>query len=87
MDTSWNSPWKVRRDFIEYERRIYMEVMTSIWRGNFYVDSTLKIDKMSMSSPHVFYYVDSMSNWRNWFTGGSPSIIFEHFLLLDPFLN
>ena len=50
-----NSTWKVRRDFIEFERRIYAEIMTSIRRGNFDMDSTFKIGEISMSSPSVFF--------------------------------
>ena len=40
-----NATWKVRRDFIDFERRIHVEIMTSIPRGNFDLDSAFKIDK------------------------------------------
>ena len=40
-----NAMWKVRRDFIDFERRIHVEIMTSIRRGNFDLDSAFKIDK------------------------------------------
>ena len=45
-----NSTWKVCRDFIDFERRIHVEIMTSIRRGNFDVDSTFKIAEISMNS-------------------------------------
>ena len=50
-----NSTWKVRRNDINFEGRIHMEIMTSIRRGNFDVDSTFKIDEISMSSPRGFF--------------------------------
>ena len=40
---------EVCRDFIEFERRIHVEIMTLICRGNFDADSTFKIDKISMN--------------------------------------
>ena len=40
-----NATWKARRDFIDFERRIHVEIMTSIPRGNFDLDSAFKIDK------------------------------------------
>ena len=46
-----NSTWKVRRNYIDFERRIHVEIMTSIRRGNFDMDSTFKLDEISMSSP------------------------------------
>ena len=49
-----NSTWKVRRNFIDFERRIHVEIMTSTWRGNFDVDSTFKMDEISMSSTWIF---------------------------------
>ena len=63
-----NSLWKVRRNDIDFERRIHVEIMTSIRRGNFDVDSTFKIDEISMSSPRGFFYVVSTSNRRNFCT-------------------
>ena len=50
-----NSTWKVRRNDINFEGWIHMEIMTSIRRGNFDVDSTFKIDEISMSSPRGFF--------------------------------
>ena len=61
--------------------------MTSIRRGNFDVDSTFKIDEISMSSPRGFFYVVSTSNRRNFFSRCFHSIIFLHFLLWEPILN
>ena len=29
-----NSTWKVRRNYIDFKRRIHVEIMTSIRRGN-----------------------------------------------------
>ena len=46
-----NSTWKVRGYYIDFESRINVEIMTSIRRGYFDVDSTFKIDEISMSSP------------------------------------
>ena len=40
-----NSTWKVRRNDINFEGRIHMEIMTSIRRGNFDVDSIFKSTK------------------------------------------
>ena len=60
-----NSTWKVRENYIDFERRIHVEIMTSIRRGYFDVDSTFKIDEISMSSPRGFFYVISTSNRRN----------------------
>ena len=57
-----NSSWKVRGNFIDFERRIHVEIMTSIRRGYFDVDLTFKIDEISMSSPRGFFYVASTSN-------------------------
>ena len=63
-----NSTWKVRQDIIDFERWIHVEIMTSIRRGNFDVDSTFKIDKISMSFPRGFFYVVSTSNRHNFCT-------------------
>ena len=59
-----NSTWKVRGYYIDFESRINVEIMTSIRRGYFDVDSTFKIDKMLMSSPREFFYVVSTSTRR-----------------------
>ena len=63
-----NSTWKIRGNYIDFERRIHVEIMTSIRRGYFDVDSTFKIDEISMSSPRGFFYVVSASNRRNFCT-------------------
>ena len=70
-----NSTWKVRRNYIDFERRIHVEIMTSIRRGYFDVDSTFKIDEISMSFPRGFFDVVSTSNWRNFCTGCFHCII------------
>ena len=49
------STWIARRDFIDFKRRIHAEIMTSIQRGHFDVDSTFKIDEISMSSPRGIF--------------------------------
>ena len=54
--------WKVRRNDIDFERRIHIEIITSIQHGNLDVDSTFKIDEILMSSPRGFFDVISMSN-------------------------
>ena len=41
-----NSTWKVRRDFIDFERRIHVEIMTSIRRG-FDFQNRRSIDEFS----------------------------------------
>ena len=82
-----NSTWKVRRDFINFESRVHVEIMTSIRRGNFNRDWTFKIDKLSISFPGKFLYIVSMSNQFNWFIRCFISIIFEHFLLWEPILS
>ena len=70
-----NSTWNVGRDFINFERRIYVETITSIRRGNFDVDLTFKIDKILMSFPRGFFYVVSTSNQCNFCTRCFHSII------------
>ena len=40
-----NSMRKVHWNYINFERRIHEEIMTSIQSGNFYMDSTLKLTK------------------------------------------
>ena len=56
--------WKARRDVIDFERQIYVKIMTSIRRGNFNVDSSFKIDGLSMSFPRGLLYVFLMWNRR-----------------------
>ena len=43
-----NSTWKVRGNYIDFDRRIHVENMASIRSGYFDVDSTFKIDKISV---------------------------------------
>ena len=64
----WNCTQKIRRNDINFERRIHMEIMTLIRRGNFDVDSTFKINEISMSSPCGFFGVVSTSNKHNFCT-------------------
>ena len=71
-----NSTWEVRRNYIDFERRIYWEIMTFIRRGNFDVDSTFKINIISMSSPRGFFDIVSTSNGRNFCTGCFHCIIY-----------
>ena len=52
-------------EMTDFERRIHVEIMTSIRRGNFDMDSTFKLDEISMSSPRGFFDVVSKSNRRN----------------------
>ena len=40
-----NSTWKVRRNYIDFERRIHVEIMTSIRRGNVDVVRLSKLTK------------------------------------------
>ena len=82
-----NSTWKVRRDFIDFERRIHVEIMTSFRSGNFNVDSIFKTDKISMSFPREFFYAVPKSNRGNYFTCCFLSIILEHFLLWELILS
>ena len=63
-----NSTWKVRRNDIDFERRIQVEIMTSIRRANFDVDSSFKIGEISMSFSRGFFDVASTSNRRNFCT-------------------
>ena len=63
-----NSTWKVRRNDIDFERRIQVEIMTSIRRANFDVDSSFKIGEISMSFWRGFFDVASTSNRRNFCT-------------------
>ena len=70
-----------RGKFVEISSILKGVIMTSIQPGDFNVDSTFKIDEISMSFPRGFFYVVSMSNRRNCFTTCFLSIIFENFLL------
>ena len=63
-----NSAWKVPGNYIDFERSIHVEIITSIRCGYFDVDSTFKIDEISMSFPRGFFYVVSTSNRRNFCT-------------------
>ena len=71
-----NSTWKVRGNYIDFEWRIHVEIMTSIRRGYFNVDFTFEIDEISMSSPRGFFYVVPTSNQSNFCTHCFHSIIF-----------
>ena len=71
-----NFTWKVRGNDIDFEKRIHVGIMTSIRRGNSDVDTTFKIDEISMSSPRGFFYVVSTSNRRNFCTRCFHSVIF-----------
>ena len=71
-----NSTRKVRGNYIDFERRNHVEIMTSIRRGYFDVDLTLKIVEISMNSPRGFFYVVSTSNRGNLCTRFFDSIIF-----------
>ena len=62
-------------NWLDFERRIHVEIMTSIRRGNFDVDSTFKIDEILMSSPRGFFYLFSTSNRRNCSTHCFHSIL------------
>ena len=63
-----NSTWKFGRNYIDFERRIHEEIMTSIRRGNFDVDLTFEIDVILMSFPRGFFEVVSTWNRRNFCT-------------------
>ena len=83
-----NSRCKVRWNYIHFERRIHVEIrFTSIRRGYFNVDSTFKIDEISMTSPRGFFYVVSMSNRHNFCTRCFHSIISSYFPLWEPILS
>ena len=82
-----NSTRNVRRDFINFKRWIHVEIMTSIQRGNFNLDLAFKIDEISMSFRHGFFYVVSISNRRNCFARCFLSFIFEYFLLWQHILS
>ena len=45
-----------------FERRIHVEIMTSIRRGNFDLDSTFKIDEIPLSLPRGYFNIVSTSN-------------------------
>ena len=45
-----------------FERRIHVEIMTSIRRGNFDLDSTFKIDEITLSFPRGYFDIVSTSN-------------------------
>ena len=91
MDTS---SLIIHRFDVETARGKFEEI-TSILKGEsawklwhrFDVDLTFKIDEILMSSPRGFSYVVSTSNRRNFCTRCFHSIIFQHFLLLEPILN
>ena len=82
-----NSTWKVRGNYIGFERRIHVEIMKSIRSVYFDVDSTLYIEEISMNSPRRFFYVVSTPNRRNFYTRCFHSIYFVKFLLCVPILS
>ena len=82
-----NSTWIVCGNNIDFERRIHVEIMSSIRRRYFNVDSTFKIDEILMNSSREFFYVVSTLNRRNFCTRCFHSIIFYHFLLWEPILS
>ena len=67
--------WKHHWDFIGFERRIRVEIMTSIRRG-----FAFKMDEISMSSLNGFFFVVLASNRRNLCTRFFHSVIYQHFL-------
>ena len=81
-----NSTRKICWGIIDFEKRIYVEITTSIRRGNFDVDSTFDIDEISMNSPRAFFYVVSTSNWHNFCARCSVSNILT-FLLQESVLG
>ena len=70
-----------------FKRRTDVEIMTSIWRRIFDVDSIFKIDKSSMSPPRGAFDVVSTSNRRNICTRCFHCIISQYFLLWEPILS
>ena len=70
-----NSTGKVCGDFIDFERRIHVEIMTSIRRGSFDLDSTFKLGKISMRFLRGFFYVVSTTNRHSFCTCCFHSII------------
>ena len=65
---SRNSTWKVRRNYIDFEGRIHVEIITSIRREYFDVDSTFKIEEISIKSPRGFSHVVLTLNRCNFCT-------------------
>ena len=63
------------------------EIMISIRRKNFDLDSAFKINKIWTSFPHGFFYVVLTLNQRNFCSHCFYSIISKHFLLWEPILN
>ena len=49
-------------EMTDFERRIHVEIMTSIRRGNFDLDSTFKIDEITLSFPRGYFDIVSTSN-------------------------
>ena len=79
---SRNSTWKVRRNYINSEGRIHVEIITSIRRG-FDFQSRGYIDQISTWIFPCCFDVKSMQLLYLLF----HSIIFQHFLLWEPILN
>ena len=78
---------KFHQNYINFETRIHMEIMTSIRRGNVDVDSIFKIDEILINCPRGFFYVVSTSNRRNFCTRCFHCITSLHFLLQEPILS
>ena len=82
-----NLRWIVRRNYINFERRINVKIMISIRPENFDMDLTFEIDEISMSSLRGFFHVVPTSNQRNFCTRCFHCIILLHFLLWEPILS
>ena len=55
------SSWKTHRYFLHFESRIHDEISTSNRSYNFHVDSSFKIDEISMNFPRG---ISTSSRWR-----------------------
>ena len=75
-----------RGKFVELTSILKGKSMWKLWH-QFNVDSTFKVDEISMSFPHEFFYVVSTSNRRNVCTRCFYSIISKQFLLWEPILS
>ena len=89
--TQWTH---LRRFTIVPTSKLHVESLWKLHRfwkanpcGNYDIDSTFKIDEISMSSPRRFFYVVSTSNWRNFCSCCFYSIISWHSLLQEPILS
>ena len=80
-----NSTWKVRGNYIHFERRTHVENMTSIRSVYFDVDSTFHIEEISMNSPRGFFFIVLTSSRRNLYTCCFHSIYFVTFSVLGTY--